>query len=243
MAKTCRSTRWRDKGIRLWRRHRSQPQASRRPGDELAEFDGLAEKLKSADKVSDIANATAAAAASTQAWLVVLARTFQQQEGLDVLWLDRVLDASPDAVDDHRRGSRKRDANGVRTSVRLPIGADVDHRRGRRREPRRPCFIRPPHRRRRGPASGSAAESSTSTACWLESNGRALGLRRWSSVDAEAGDRAIETGAEGRRGGPPGRRHCAGACREGAGGARTSVQALPARLPWTAKHPMAVDDA
>ena len=45
-----------------------------------------------------------AAAGSTQEWLAVLARTFQLQEGLDVLELDRVLDASPDEVDDHRRG-------------------------------------------------------------------------------------------------------------------------------------------
>jgi len=34
--------------------------------------------------------------------LAVLARTFQLQDGVAVLELDRVLDASPDELDNHR---------------------------------------------------------------------------------------------------------------------------------------------
>ena len=110
-------------------------------GYALAQLDGLAGKLESAEKVSDIASATAAAAASTQEWLAVLARTFQLQEGLDVLELDRVLDASPDEVDDHRRGLEAGPAQAAhrhRCGHRAAAGAD--RRRGG-------------HRQREGPAA------------------------------------------------------------------------------------------
>lgn len=200
-------------------------------GYALAQLDGLAGKLESAGKVSDIASATAAAAASTQEWLAVLARTFQLQEGLDVLELDRVLDASPDEVDDHRRGleqaRRKRLADiGVATErllTRIVTAAGTANEKVLLHPNASPKAVR---------ASESVSDSILDFhgLLGLESNREAVELRRWSSAAGEVRDRAIETGSEGigvvRRGGGV----ALGRVRDGADGARRSVQALPGRL-------------
>ena len=200
-------------------------------GYALAQLDGLAGKLESADKVSDIASATTAAAASTQEWLAVLARTFQLQEGLDVLELDRVLDASPDEVDDHRRGleeaRRKRltdiGAATERLLMRIIAAAGTANEK---------VLLHPAA----SPKAVRASERVGSTIIdfhgllGLESNREALEVRRWSSAAGEVRDRAIETGSEGigvvRRGGGV----ALVRVRDGADGARRSVQALPGRL-------------
>lgn len=200
-------------------------------GYALAQLDGLAGKLECADKVSDIASAAAAAAASTQEWLAVLARTFQLQEGLDVLELDRVLDASPEAVDDHRQGlaeaRRKRltDIGGATERLLLRIMAAASTANDK-------VLLHPAA----SPKAVRASERVGSTIVdfhgllGVESSGEALAVRRWSSAAGEARDRALETGAEGmgmiRRGGGVALVHV----REGANGARNTVKALPGRL-------------
>lgn len=63
---------------------------------------GLAEQLERGSAVGEVAAASRHAQASTQEWLVVLARCFQLQDGLAILELDRVLDAAPDDLDRHR---------------------------------------------------------------------------------------------------------------------------------------------
>ena len=75
-------------------------------GYALGQLDALAQKLESATKASDLADATREVQAGTQEWLAVLARTFQLQDGIAVLELDRVLDAAPDEIDAHRTGLR-----------------------------------------------------------------------------------------------------------------------------------------
>ena len=200
-------------------------------GYALAQLDGLASKLESANKVSDIASATRAAAASTQEWLAVLARTFQLQEALDVLELDRVLDASPDEVGDHRRGleeaRRKRmtDIGAATERLLLRIIAAAGTANDR-------VLLHPnasPRAVRTSETVGSTIFE-FHTLLGLESNREALEARRWSSAAGEVRDRALETGSEGigavRRGGGV----AVVRAREGAGGARRSVQALPGRL-------------
>jgi hypothetical protein len=200
-------------------------------GYALAQLDGLAGKLESAKDVSEIASAARGAAASTPEWLAVLARTFQLQAGLDVLELDRVLDASPDEVDDHRRGleeaRRKRiSAIGVATERLLEriIGAA-----GTANEK---VLLHP----KASPRAVRASETVGSeivdfhVALGLESGREVLEVRRWSSAAGEVRDRALETGSEGigavRRGGGV----ALVRARDGADGARKSVQALPGRL-------------
>lgn len=70
----------------------------------LKQLSGIAEKLESQDKVNDLADVSKLAERTVQEWLAVLAHCFRLQEGIAVLELDRVLDASPDELDDHREG-------------------------------------------------------------------------------------------------------------------------------------------
>lgn len=70
----------------------------------LRQLDGIAEKLEAKQDFGNLADAAKEAEARVQEWLAVLARCFQLQDGLGVLELDRVLDASPEELDQHRRG-------------------------------------------------------------------------------------------------------------------------------------------
>lgn len=70
----------------------------------LRQLDALATKLGGKLDMGDLAAATRAAEETTTEWLAVLARCFQLQEACAVLEIDRVFDASPDEVEDHRSG-------------------------------------------------------------------------------------------------------------------------------------------
>lgn len=72
----------------------------------LKQLSGIAEKLESQTKVNDLAEMSRKAEHTVQEWLAVLAHCFRLQEGIAVLELDRVLDASPDQLDGHREGIR-----------------------------------------------------------------------------------------------------------------------------------------
>ncbi|MEO3936794.1 hypothetical protein V3N99_08560 [Dermatophilaceae bacterium Soc4.6] len=200
-------------------------------GYALAQLDGLAVALDSADKVSDIASATTAAATSTQEWLAVLARTFQLQEGLDVLELDRVFDTSPDDVDAHRRGldeARRKRVNDIsaatgRLLVRIMAAAGTANEKVLLHPGASPRAVRAG-----GKAGGAIVDFQL--VLGLESNRGEVEVRRWSSAAGEVRDRALETGSAGigavRRGGGAALVHA----REGTSSARRSVQALPGRL-------------
>ncbi len=68
----------------------------------LLRLDALAKKVGSQSRVGDLANAAQEAETQVRELLAVLARCFELQDALDVLRLDRVLDASPGALDGHR---------------------------------------------------------------------------------------------------------------------------------------------
>lgn len=200
-------------------------------GYALAQLDGMAGKLESAGKVADIASATTTAAASTQEWLAVLARTLQLQEGLDVLELDRVLDAAPDEVDDHRRGleqaRRKRltdiGAATDRLLERIVVAAGAANEK---------VLLHPTTSPRAVRASERVTESILDFhgLLGLQSRQEIVEMRPWSSAAGEARDRALETGAEGISAVRRGSGAAVGRVRERAGGARRSVRALPSRL-------------
>lgn len=77
---------------------------ARTQGYAIHQLDGIAEKLERKADVGDIAKATKEAEPRVLEWLAVLARTFQLQDAVAVLELDRVLDASPDELESHRVG-------------------------------------------------------------------------------------------------------------------------------------------
>ncbi|MBQ0906741.1 hypothetical protein [Micromonospora sp. U21] len=68
----------------------------------LRQLDAIAEKLKTQTKVGDLAKTSKEAEIKVQEWLAVLARCFQLQDAVAVLELDRVLDASPQELEEHR---------------------------------------------------------------------------------------------------------------------------------------------
>lgn len=70
----------------------------------LRELDAIAEKLQRKADLGQIARATKDAEPKVREWLAVLARTFQLQDGVSVLELDRVLDSSPEELESHRLG-------------------------------------------------------------------------------------------------------------------------------------------
>ncbi|GAA2559633.1 hypothetical protein GCM10010435_33580 [Winogradskya consettensis] len=72
----------------------------------LRQLDAVAEKLESQTKVGDLAKSTKEAEIKVQEWLAVLARCFQLQDAVAILELDRVLDASPEELENHRVGIR-----------------------------------------------------------------------------------------------------------------------------------------
>ncbi|NEM90876.1 hypothetical protein [Galbitalea soli] len=68
----------------------------------LRQLDALAEKLEKKSAIGDVARASKEAEPKVREWLAILAGCFQLQDGIAVLELDRVLDASPGELDLHR---------------------------------------------------------------------------------------------------------------------------------------------
>ncbi|MHA6668541.1 hypothetical protein ACX3O0_06680 [Homoserinimonas sp. A447] len=70
----------------------------------LRQLDTIAEELKKKADLGEIAKATEEAEPRIHEWLGVLARTVLLQDGVSILELDRVLDATPDDLETHRLG-------------------------------------------------------------------------------------------------------------------------------------------
>lgn len=69
----------------------------------LRQMDALAEKMERKSKMGDLAKVAQETEPKVREWIAVLARCFQLYDSLAVLELDRVLDASPEELDNHRR--------------------------------------------------------------------------------------------------------------------------------------------
>jgi len=72
----------------------------------IRQLDALAEKIEKKSHVDDVAKTAKEAASTVQQWVAVLAHCFRLQDALAVLELDRVLDAAPDELDQHRLALR-----------------------------------------------------------------------------------------------------------------------------------------
>ena len=95
----------------------------------LRELDAIAEKMERKASMDSLEKTTAKAKTNVQAWLPVLARTFQLQEALAILELDRVLNGSPEELDKHRLGLKAARENRLslisRTTDRLMVRMDA----------------------------------------------------------------------------------------------------------------------
>ncbi len=68
----------------------------------LRQLDAIADKIERTAKIGDLADLAKEAQSSVAEWLSVTAKTFQLQEALGMLELERVLTASPEEIDEHR---------------------------------------------------------------------------------------------------------------------------------------------
>jgi len=88
----------------------------------LRQLDALAEKLERKTDMGELIKATKETEAEVQDWLAVIARCFQLQDALGVLELDRVLDAAPDELDQHRLGLKGARQNRLDVIARTTAG-------------------------------------------------------------------------------------------------------------------------
>ncbi|MFJ2723864.1 hypothetical protein [Streptomyces collinus] len=164
----------------------------------LRQLDALAEKMESKTKIGDLAATAQDAESKAQEWLAVLARCFQLQEAVAVLELDRVLDATPDELDQHRVGLRAARQNRLdlisrsteRLLTRMNAAADTANAKVLLHPTKSPAVVQ------------SANHVATGVHDFrerlgIESGRRSSEARRWVDAAAVVRDKALETGAKG----------------------------------------------
>lgn len=164
----------------------------------LLQLDSLAEKLERKTKMGDLAEASTEAEAQVREWLAVLARCFQLQDATSLLELDRVLEAAPGDLDDHRLGLRAARQNRLELISRSTDGL-LDRIEAAAGLANAKVLLHPA-------ASRSIVESSNHVSgAIVEFQGR-LGIRgvrdsvearRWLDAAIDVKDRMLETGADG----------------------------------------------
>ncbi|MFD7378692.1 hypothetical protein [Streptomyces mirabilis] len=164
----------------------------------LRQLDALAEKMERKTDIGDLATTARAAESIVREWLAVLARCFQLQDAIAVLELDRVLDASPDELDGHRRGLKAARQDRLelisRSTERLVARMDAAAGTANAK-----VLLNPSK-------SPAVVQSSNHVATGvhdfhgrlgIESGRRSSEARRWVDAAAEVRDKALETGAKG----------------------------------------------
>lgn len=163
----------------------------------LRQLDAVAEKLEKAN-LGEIAEATKEAEPRVREWLAVLARTFQLQDGVSVLELDRVLDASPDELDSHRLGLTTARQNRLeligRSTARLLAQMDETVRKANSKVLLNPFD---------SPAAVKSSNQITTGVLdfrdrlGIESGHEAKDAKRWGQAAAEVRDKVLAAASEG----------------------------------------------
>jgi len=164
----------------------------------LRQLDGLAERLERETRIGELAELSNEAQETVVDWLAVLARCFQLQEAMAVLELDRVFDASPDELDEHRVGlqvARQRRLELIATTTsQLVARMDVAATRANAKVLTNPLSAR------------SVVHASNDLAAGVEEFRASLGVpgdrdaleaRRWLAAATEARDDVIGAGRDG----------------------------------------------
>lgn len=163
----------------------------------LRQLDGFAERLARTD-IGDLADAAAEAQTKVQEWLAVLARCFSLQDALAVLELDRVLDASPDELDQHRLAlevAREKRVELISQATEQLL-ARIESAAGLANAK----VLLNPRKSRVVVQSGNVVTKDVvefSVGLGLASGRQALEARAWTDAAAEAKDTVLATGAEG----------------------------------------------
>jgi hypothetical protein len=164
----------------------------------LRQLDALAEKLEHKTDMAELSETSKDAESKVREWLAVLARCFQLQDGIAILEIDRVLDSSPDELNQHRLGLRAARQHRLEliagSTERLMVRMDAAASRANTKVLLHPI------------ASRSVVQSTNHVASGvIDFNGR-LGIerdrdsveaRRWVDAATDARDKVIETGADG----------------------------------------------
>jgi predicted transcriptional regulator len=164
----------------------------------LRQLDALAESLEVRGNLGDLAKVTKDAEPRVQEWLAVLARCFQLQDGVAILELDRVLDASPDEVDGHRMGlkaarEKRLDAIAITTRnliERMDLAAGTANKK---------VLFHPGKPREMVDASNQVGVvvADFHGRLGIEGDRESLEARRWAAAAAEVRDQALRTGGDG----------------------------------------------
>lgn len=164
----------------------------------LRQLDAIADKLEKKADLGEIAKATKEAEPRVREWLAVIARTFQLQDGIAVLELDRVLDAAPQELERHRLGLRTARQNRLeligRSSARLLAQMDATVYRANTKVLLNPFD------------SPAAVKSSNNVASGvldfrgrlgIESGHEARDAKRWTQAAAEIGEKVFASASDG----------------------------------------------
>ncbi|WP_128984610.1 hypothetical protein [Streptomyces roseicoloratus] len=164
----------------------------------LRRLDALAEKMEQKARIGELAAAAEEAGAAAGQWLAVLARCFQLQDGMAVLELDRVKDASPEELARHREGLRIARRNRLelvsrsteRLVARMNAAADEANAKVLLHPTKSPAVVRWSNQ-------VVAGVHDFHGRLGIESGREASETRRWVTAATEVRDKALETGAKG----------------------------------------------
>jgi hypothetical protein len=171
---------------------------ARTQGYAIRQLDALAEKLERKADMGELIKATNEAEAKVQEWLAVLARCFQLQDALAVLELDRVLDAAPEDLDQHRLGLKAARENRLavisRTTSRLIERMNAAASRANAKVLFNP-FESPAVVRSSNKVVTIVVDFRGRVG--IESDREAAEARRWMEAAVDVRDKALAAGAEG----------------------------------------------
>jgi hypothetical protein len=163
----------------------------------LRQLDALADKVEDKAKIGELAKAASEIESRVHEWLAVLARCFQLQDALAVLELDRVLDASPEELNEHRLGLRA-----ARQNRRELISQTTEHMLRRidaaARWANTKVLLHPTLARSVVTSSNRAATGviDFQARLGIESSLELRETQRWLDAVADVRDRVIDTGTE-----------------------------------------------
>lgn len=162
----------------------------------LRQLDALAEKVARKTSIAELSKAAEEAESKGQEWLAVLARSFQLQEAIAVLELDRVLDASPGELDGHRLGLKAARQDRLEFIVRsterlldrMNAAAGIANTRVLMNPMQAPAVVQSTNH-------VAIAVAEFHERLGLETGRESLEARRWTIAATEVRDKALESGA------------------------------------------------
>lgn len=164
----------------------------------LRQLDATTVKLEATSKLSDLVKASAEAESTTREWIAVLARCFQLQDAIAILEIDRVLDTTPEDIDQHRIGVHAARRNRIEliTAATRQLMSRLD---AAATSANAQALLHPVQARSVVTTSNRLASGVTEfqSRLGIDTGRDQLAERRWIEAAADARDRVLEGGAQG----------------------------------------------